>query len=267
LFGFPNQEAQRTDFAIKIPWVMGLIATRSIDEKVTGIKDLISEHEQRIRNGIHAYTALQKLKAGDKSEQTINQFESAKDDLGYALLLKRYTENVVDASDEQIKQASLESIPKVAPMFWIFRIMVGIGFLLLALFLLSFYYCARRLADKKRWLLKFALYAIPLPWLSAEAGWFVAEYGRQPWAIGEILPTSLATSTLTEGDLFFSLSGFFFFYTLLLVAEMYLMFKYARLGPASLHTGRYEAEHSGAPPDSDELNPKPAESHQKGALL
>jgi len=244
LFGIPNQENQTTDWAIKVPWLMGIIATRSIDEKVTGIKDLIREHETRIRNGVVAYAELQKIKQGDKSATTLQRFQRYKSDLGYGLLLKRYAPNVVDASEEQIHQAALNSIPRVAPMFWVFRIMVGIGFFLLALFLLSFYYCAKRIADKKTWLLKMALYAIPLPWLSAEAGWFVAEYGRQPWAIGEILPTSLATSTLGQGDLIFSLLGFFLFYSLLLVAEMYLMLKYARLGPSSLHTGRYDLEKS-----------------------
>jgi cytochrome d ubiquinol oxidase subunit I len=242
IFGFPNREEQRTDFAIKVPWVMGLIATRSASQEVTGIKDLIKEHEQRIRSGMIAYEALQQLRTGDLSEPVKQKFEQHKDDLGYGLLLKRYTPNVVDASEEQIKLAAENSLPKVAPMFWVFRIMVGIGFFLLFVFAASFYYCAKRTAGQKKWLLKMALYGIPVPWIAAEAGWFVAEYGRQPWAIGEILPTSLATSTLGTGDLIFSLSGFIGFYTLLLVAELYLMFKYARLGPSSLHTGRYDLE-------------------------
>ena len=263
LFGLPNQEKQTTDYAIKIPWVMGLIATRSADEKVTGLKDLIAEHEDRIRSGMIAYGALQKLRAGDKSHETRALFDEHQHDLGYALLLKRYTPTVTNASDAQIKEAALNSIPKVAPMFWVFRIMVGLGFFMLLLFLLTFYYCAKRVAGQKRWLLKMALYSIPLPWLSAEAGWFVAEYGRQPWAIGEILPTYLATSTLHTGDLIFSLSGFILFYTLLLIAEMYLMFKYARLGPSSLHTGRYDLETKGG--DAG-LTTQPAESHHKGGV-
>lgn len=242
LFGFPNQEEQRTDMAIKIPYVMGLIATRSIDEPVIGIKDLIADHEQRIRTGMLAYGALQKLRSGDTSPPVKAEFEKHKDDLGYGLLLKRYTPKVVDATEQQIKQAAKDTIPGVAPMFWVFRIMVGFGFLMLFIFAAAFYYCAKRVADQKTWLLKLALYAIPVPWLAAESGWFVAEYGRQPWAIGEILPTSLATSTLSSGDLYFSLAGFIGFYTLLLAAELYLMFKYSRLGPSSLHTGKYDLE-------------------------
>ncbi|MGD8560150.1 MAG: cytochrome ubiquinol oxidase subunit I, partial [Gammaproteobacteria bacterium] len=246
IFGIPDQQAQTTHYAIKVPWVMGLIATRSVDEPVIGLRDLIEEHEERIRSGMIAYENLQKLRNGDQSAQTKASFEQHLDDLGFGLLLKRYTSNVVDATDQEITEAARNSIPHVAPLFWAFRIMVGAGFLMLFIFAASFYYCAKRIADQKRWLLKMALYGIPLPWVAAEAGWFVAEYGRQPWAIGEVLPTSLATSTLETGDLIFSLSGFIGFYTLLLVAELYLMFKYARLGPSSLHTGRYELEQSSA---------------------
>ena len=162
------------------------------------------------------------------------------------MLLKRYAPNVVDATTAQIKQAVNDTIPKVAPMFWAFRVMVGAGFLMLFIFAASFYYCATREAGNKPWLLKLALYGIPLPWIAAELGWFVAEYGRQPWSIGEVLPTYLSTSTLQTGDLVFSLAGFIGFYTLLLVAELYLMFRYARLGPSSLHTGRYALEKGGA---------------------
>ena len=242
LFGLPNQEEQRTDYAIKIPWLMGIIATRSIDEPVIGIKDLIADHEQRVRSGMVAYGALQQLRAGETTDDVKAVFEAHKDDLGYGLLLKRYTPNVLDATDQQVSQAAHDTIPRVAPVFWVFRVMVASGFLMLLIFAAAFFYCARRVADKKTWLLKLALFGIPLPWIAAEAGWFVAEYGRQPWAIGEILPTYLATSTLSAGDLIFSLAGFIGFYTLLLIAEMYLMFKYARLGPSSLHTGKYDLE-------------------------
>ena len=74
------------------------------------------------------------------------------------------------------------------------------------------------------------------------AGWFVAEYGRQPWTIGEVLPTFISTSALTTGDLIGSIIGFVLLYTVLLIAELYLMIKFARLGPSSLHTGRYHFE-------------------------
>ncbi len=250
LFGFPNDQTHETDYAIKIPFALGLIATRSTDKEVTGIKDLMKEHETRIRSGIIAYNYLQKIRKGDKSISTQLSFDAHKKDLGYGLLLKPYTDNVVDATEEQIAMAVKDTIPAVAPLFWTFRIMVAFGFIMLFLIGATFYFTIRRTIQNQRWLLRGLLYCIPLPWLACEMGWFVAEYGRQPWAIGEILPTSLATSSLTTGDLIFSLIGFVSFYTFLLVIEIYLMFKFARKGPASLGTGRYHGEST-----ASQLNP------------
>lgn len=245
-FGFPNDKEQRTDYAIHIPWVLGLIATRSFDEEVTGIQELKNEHLERINRGIVAYAQLQKLKNGDTSPETKALFESTRRDLGFGLLLKRYTPNVVDATPEQKRMAADDTIPKVAPLFWSFRIMVGLGMLFLLTFSLAFYYCARRTVLRHPWLLKLALYSIPLPWVAAEMGWIVAEYGRQPWTISGVLPTFLSSSSIDVGTLYFSLAGFIIFYTLLFIVEMYLMLKYIRLGPSSLHTGRYHFETGGA---------------------
>ena len=242
LVGLPDNEAQETHGAVKIPFLMGIIATRSFDEEVPGLKELMRGHEQRIRNGMVAYGLLQRLRQGDRSPETIAAFEETKQDLGYGLLLKRYTPEVTDATEAQIQLAVRDSIPDVAPVFWAFRIMVASGFSLLLIFLLAFYFNARRVIVEKRGLLGLAVLGIPLPWIAIETGWFVAEYGRQPWAIGEILPTFLATSSLTVNDLIISLTGFIAFYTVLLIVEMGLMFHFARLGPSSLHTGRYHFE-------------------------
>lgn len=246
LFGFPDQEGQKTDAAIKIPWVGGLIITRSIDTPVPGIKQLVAENETRIRSGMIAYDLLEKLRQGDRSDPIKTAFKERQDDLGYGLLLKRYAPNVVDATEAQIKQAALDTIPGVAPMFWSFRIMVGLGFMLLALIGVAFYYCCTRVFDQKKWLLKLLIIALPAPWIAIELGWFVAEYGRQPWTIGGVLPTFLSTSTLTAGDLIGSICGLVLIYTVLLAAEVYLMVKFVRQGPSSLHTGRYHFEHEAA---------------------
>jgi cytochrome d ubiquinol oxidase subunit I len=242
LFGMPNDETMETDYAIKIPYVMGIIATRSLDEQVTGIKDLIVEHEQRIRNGMYAYELLQRLRNGEETDELKAEFDRVKVDLGFGLLLKKYTDNVVDATEEQIKMAARDTIPSVAPMFWAFRLMVACGFWMLLVFALAFYYTARRTAFNKPWLLRMALFTLPAPWIASEMGWFVAEFGRQPWAIGEILPTYVAPSVLSQADLIGSLIGFIGLYTLLAIVEMYLMIRFSRIGPSSLHTGRYHHE-------------------------
>jgi cytochrome bd ubiquinol oxidase subunit I len=247
VFGWPDQATETTRYALKVPWMLGLIATRSVDTPVKGLKDLKAEHEARIVNGIKAYAALQKLKAGDRTASTKAEFDQVKNDLGYGLLLKKYTANVVDATPQQIKVAVDDTIPQVAPLFWSFRVMVGLGFWFLFIFAAAFYLLARRRLYRNRWIMKLALWSIPLPWLAAELGWIVAEYGRQPWSISEVLPTYLSTSSVSAGQLYFSLAGFVGFYTVLLAVELYLMFKYARQGPSSLGTGRYHLESGAAP--------------------
>ncbi|WP_233828086.1 cytochrome ubiquinol oxidase subunit I [Paraburkholderia sp. ZP32-5] len=244
IFGIPNQREQRTDYAIRVPYALGIIATRSLDEPVVGLRDLIERNEERIKNGMLAYEALQKLKGGDASDEARATFEAHQEDLGYALLLKPLTANVTDATPDQIAEAAKRTVPPVLPLFFSFRLMVGLGLLFLATFVLAFWFCAQRtlLLEKRRWFLRWAVWAIPLPWLAAEFGWIVAEMGRQPWSIAGILPTNLAASNLTPRDLYLSIAGFVLFYTVLFIIEITLMFKYARLGPSSLHTGRYHHE-------------------------
>lgn len=163
------------------------------------------------------------------------------------MLLKRYTDKVTDATDAQIQKATKDSIPRVLPLYFAFRIMVACGILMLVLIGLSFFAVVRGKIGEKRWLHRAVLFGLPLPWIAVESGWFVAEYGRQPWAIGEVLPTAIAHSSLTVGDVLSSMILICGLYTLFLVAEMFLMFKYVRLGPSSLKTGRYHFEKPSAP--------------------
>lgn len=242
LFGLPNSETQTTDYAVKIPYALGLVATRSLDEQVLGLKDLKQVHKERIISGMEAYRLLQLLRGGDTSPATVQAFDKVKKDLGYGLLLTAYTEDPAKATPEQIQQAVDASIPQVAPLFWSFRIMVASGFLMLLVFALSFWYSAKRLQQKPRWLLKMAVFSLPLPWIACEAGWFVAEYGRQPWAVGEVLPTHLAASGLTTTEIWTSLALITVLYTIFLVIEVWLMQHFARKGPSSLHTGKYDLE-------------------------
>lgn len=136
---------------------MGIIATRSFDEQVMGIDDLMKQNEARIRNGMVAYGLLEKLRSGFHTEDDVQAFNEVKKDLGYGLLLKSYTNSVVDATEAQIKQATEDTIPQVAPLFWSFRIMVGCGMLMVMLFALATWYSCRESLPQKRWLLKLAL--------------------------------------------------------------------------------------------------------------
>ncbi|WP_019600973.1 cytochrome ubiquinol oxidase subunit I [Teredinibacter turnerae] len=235
LFGIPNEETQHTDYAIKIPYVMGLIATRSFDEPVQGLKDLKEEHRERILSGADANRLLQKMKTEGLTKQEEIVFAQKSSDLGYGLLLEPFADDITQPSSEAVDKAVEYSVPPVAPMFFAFRIMVAAGFIMLLVFGLAFWFSARHAIDKPRWLLKLAFFSLPLPWVASEAGWFVAEYGRQPWAIAEILPVHTAVSNLGVSDVVISLAMITVFYTAMFIAGFYLMLKFARKGP-QLHS-------------------------------
>ena len=234
-FGFPDQEARETHYAVHIPAVMGLIGTRSLNTEIPGIEELVQKAEQRIRDGILAYDALQTIRAAG-SDAAIPPaaraaFEEHGNEMGYALLLKRYVDDPRQATPEQIGKAAWDTVPPVAPLYWSFRLMVGIGMFLILLTGTFFVLSARRQLDTHRWLLKVAVWSIPLPWIAAEAGWIVAELGRQPWVIEGILPTAVAVSSLGAGTLLLTIAGFVLIYTVLLVIEIKLMLKAIRQGP------------------------------------
>ena len=238
IFSIPDLAARTNHYELKVPWVLGLIATRTLDTPLLGIKDLVTQAEARIKRGMIAYTALHKLRGstGAPDPQTLSIFQEHQKDLGYGLLLKRYTPTVDNATDAQIHKAAWDTVPNIVPLFWSFRLMVGIGFTLIALFVTAFYLSAKRRLEKSRWFLKLAFLSLPLPWIASELGWIVAEHGRQPWAIEGILPTNLGVSSISEGQVWFSLIGFVVFYTLLAIVDVFLMIKYIKLGPSLVPT-------------------------------
>jgi cytochrome d ubiquinol oxidase subunit I len=230
LIGFPDARSQEVKYAVKIPWMLGIIATRSFNQPVPGINDLVAHAEERIRNGLSAYDALEKLKQSRADSAAAAQLREHAADLGYALLLKRYVSDPRTADAATIRRAAGDTVPNVAPLFWCFRIMVALGFYFIGLFAFAFWQ-ASHYDFSRRWLLRLMLWSLPLPWLAAELGWVVAEYGRQPWAIDGVLPTFLAVSSISAAQVLFTLAGFVLFYSSLLAVDIMLMLRYIRMGP------------------------------------
>jgi len=233
LIGWPDQKAQETRYAIQVPYLLGIIATRSFSEELKGINQLVEEAKGYIKKGMIAYGALQQLKQNPDDDAARIKLERYVEYLGYGLLLKRYTDHVVDASAEQIQLAANDTVPNVLPIFFSFRVMVACGFFFIFLFVVSLYMTMRD-RYQQRWFLRMAFWSLPLPWVAIELGWIVAEYGRQPWAVEGILPTRLGVSSISLMDISISLFAFVLFYTLLAIVEFYLMIKYIRLGPDGL---------------------------------
>ncbi|MBL8469993.1 cytochrome ubiquinol oxidase subunit I [Methyloversatilis discipulorum] len=246
VIALPNEADMKNDWALHIPYVMGLIGTRSLDKELPGLKDILAHNRTRVETGVAAVKLLEKLRADPQDAATREAFDRVKADLGFGLLLKKYVRSMDEVTPELMDRAARDTLPRVTPLFWTFRIMVALGFAMLALFGLALWYSVKGDFAQRPWLLRWALWCLPMPWIASEMGWFVAEYGRQPWTIYGVLPTHLSVSTLSVDSLYGSLAGFVGFYTVLLVVEMYLMVKFARQGPGSLGTGRYEHEASHA---------------------
>jgi cytochrome d ubiquinol oxidase subunit I len=248
LFGLPDSADRSVRYGIKIPWVLGIIATRSFNQQVPGINDLVADNEARIRSGLMAYDALDRLRRDRSDPQAATQLRDRAADLGYALLLKRYVADPRTADGAVIAKAAADTIPNVAVLFWCFRTMVGLGFYFIALFAVIFWDATHR-NFSRMWLLRLSLLSLPLPWVAAELGWVVAEYGRQPWAIDGVLPTFLAASSVSAAHILFTLAGFVLFYSSLLVVDLILMGKYVSMGPVKalgLHrAGTEKFDHAG----------------------
>ncbi|WP_198034076.1 cytochrome ubiquinol oxidase subunit I [Acidihalobacter ferrooxydans] len=247
LIAFPNQEAQKNDFAIKIPVLLSILVKHDLTSGVTGINQLEQEAVARIKNGIPALTALESIqnqlsknpalanpakRANDPAlQQALTQFDAHKKDLGYAFLLKYYAPNVSKATPAQIELAAKKSIPEVWIIFWAFRIMVALGFLMLFFLIWATLLSLRGKEMTSPIFLKLAPWMIPAGFLACEMGWVTAEMGRQPWTVYEQLPTWISASTHSVGYMVFSLIGFVTLYSIFIAVEMYLMFKFARKGP------------------------------------
>ncbi len=153
---------------------------------------------------------------------------------GYGLLLYKYID-VTSADEEAINNALPlainDTIPSITPTFWSFRIMVGLGVFMLLFFVVSFMISRKNKFGNCRQYLTWALLMLPVPWIAIESGWFLAEYGRQPWAIQDLLPTFYAVSNHPVWYMWLSLSLFVALYAALMVIEIYLMLKYIKLGP------------------------------------
>ncbi len=231
LIAFPDQAEQKDLAAVRVPAVLSLLVTHSLSGTVPGIDTLEQRAVLKIQNGIPAVEALKTLSHDPQDAAAMAQFRAHRADLGYGFLVQRYAPHLSEVTPAQIERAAKDTIPPVAAVFWSFRFMVGLGLLMMAFFVLATLYSLRNRIQKKTWILKVAVWMIPVPFLANEAGWLVAELGRQPWTVYGVLPTWMSASTHSVGYMVFSLIGFVTLYSIFIGIEMYLMIRAIRIGP------------------------------------
>ncbi len=247
----PNDRTQKNDFAIGIPYVLTPLVAHAWNVRIPGIDELEQQAQLRAAKGIQAVIALKQY-GETHSPAALAAFRKNEADMGYGFLAQRFApdQDLSKITPSNLpgilKRAGRESIPNVFVEFWSFRLMVGLGLAFLVVFAFGAYYSLRNELEKHPLVMRAAMWAIPLPVLACEFGWITAENGRQPWTVYGWLPTFQSASSHTVGYMLFSLIGFALLYSLFIAAELYLMFKYARLGPG---------EHAHARPVEAAANP------------
>ncbi|MFZ1907516.1 MAG: cytochrome ubiquinol oxidase subunit I [Burkholderiales bacterium] len=229
----PSQSERANLWTVQVPGALSLLVTHSLEGTVPGADALEKQAAERIRNGIPAVEALRALSRNPDDAQAMARFKAHEQDLGYGFLVQRYApdQDVTRVNPGDIERAARDTIPEVWPVFWSFRIMVGLGLLMLAYFILAVIYTLRNEVEHKRAFLRLALWAIPVPFIACEMGWLVAEIGRQPWTVYQVLPTWMSASTHSVAYMVFSLTGFVVLYSIFIAIEMYLMVRSVRVGP------------------------------------
>ena len=125
----------------------------------------------------------------------------------------------------------IEAIPNIPLVFYSFRVMVGLGLYFILFFAVTLILSLRKTIGNRRWLLRVMIASIPLVYLASVAGWIVAEVGRQPWTVYEMLPASASISNVATGSIMTTFFIFIVLFTVLLIAELMIMFRQIKLGP------------------------------------
>lgn len=223
LFAIPDVDNMENKYEIAIPHILGILLGSSEEKPVKGMKQLLTENEARIRNGMIAYQAMETYKQDRTNEHAKQTLLDNHKDLGYAYLLTKYTNDVLSASDADIKNAAKDTMTNVTFLFLSFRIMVGTGILLTLIFA---YWTIRSykndLTQASPLITGISILALPFALVSYLVGWALSEVGRQPWIIYDVLPTiagggqydngvssgySIGTLIITSAVLFLSLGG------------------------------------------------------------
>ena len=212
---------------IAMPCGLSLLATHSLDGYVPGVNDLLNGYTRT--DGKREPSAEEKMQRGRKAIATLAEYRKLKaanpGDKQLPRLAAQLKEDMPYFGYGYIKDRA-ELVPYIPVNFYAFRVMVGVGTLLLLFFLVIGHVAWRRdVAGSRRWLHLAAIAMLPLAYIASEAGWIVAELGRQPWAIQDMMPTLAAVSDISTGSVALTFFIFLVLFTVLLVAELRIMCK------------------------------------------
>jgi len=238
----PERPYEKKQTALKIPKMLSFLAYHDFNAFVPGIADLIEGNDEQ---GI--MSAYEKAARGKEAQIALKSMKDAKntDPEAYEEL-KSLFDNPVWVNDyfryfgygyyfdEDItvfRKNIARLVPNVPLNYWSFRIMVGLGFLFLVVLALACWWSYKDRLEEKQWLFRLAIACIPLVYVATMCGWIVAEVGRQPWVIQDLMPTISAISAIKTGAVQTTFFLFAATFTVLLVAELKIMFTQIKKGP------------------------------------
>ena len=222
---------------VKIPYMLSVLATRTTDGYVPGINDLL-EGGYTMPDGSTALSAEEKMQRGRRAVQALSDFRQATKN-GDSVAAGE-ARAALDKDMEYFGYGYIgkpeDLVPHTGLLFWAFRVMVGFGLYFIAFFVLSWFLTRKeRLAEQKfKWLHVLALASIFFAMFAGQAGWIVAEVGRQPWAIQDLLPVNAAISALDPASVKTTFFIFLTLFTILLIAEIGIMVKAIKKGPGNV---------------------------------
>ena len=217
---------------IEIPGMLSFLATGDFDGHVPGIQDILDGYVDG--NGTRHPSAAEMMARGDTALSAFRTYREAKGSDPELAAAARATlmENAGYFGYGYISSEE-ELVPPVGLVYWAFRVMVGLGCFLLLVMILAFYYVRRETLEKNRWFLWICVLSIPLVYLSGQAGWIVAEVGRQPWAIQGLLPVKAGVSSVSVGAVQTTFFLFLGIFTLFLAIEIRILISTIRKGPGN----------------------------------
>ena len=231
----PNNENLK-DFTMKIeiPNFLSYMAFLDWNAFVPGVHDLIDGNEkygympaaEKIERGKLAISKLAEFKAAKKAGN-----ETLANNLRAELTSDDFQENYFKYFGYGYFEDVNDLIPNVPITFYSFHLMVGLGFLFVLLFIFSLWFLLKGTLTEKRWFLRIAIIAIPLAYLASQAGWIVAEMGRQPWVVQDLMPTMAGVTRISAGSVQTTFWLFAALFTILLIAELKIMFRQIKIGP------------------------------------
>lgn len=231
-----NENLKDFTLKIEIPNILSYMAFLNWDAFVPGVNDLLNGNEkygimsatEKITRGKYAIEKLTAFKDAKKSGQT-----ALADSLKTEIMGPDFQKNYFAYFGYGYISDPHTLVPSVPLAFYSFHIMVALGMYFILFFLLALYFTLKGKIHKHRTFLRMAIWTIPLAYLASQAGWVLAEVGRQPWVIQDLMPTFAAVTKISTGAVQVTFWLFAIIFTTLLIAEIKIMTRQIKIGPKS----------------------------------